>query len=576
MSASDSHPSLAHHGLDATYMQPSATMPPEYSEHALSGWLAGRHQSVPELPLDSNVCATASAYEQHADSNNESIGQLLDPADYVARYSGSPDDSLPLLRPLTPSLGQALSLRSPLDCLDGLLDPQQIGTPHSAALTSGTTVSSSLSRESSAPNSGVICRDLGMMRFSSNNQVPNEIPENVFVFDRMFPVMSSDESAHYVEKDLSHSVRGTGAFSDNLSRRSLPACDSQATLPSFSSTSDSADMSRSSSAASNMSAVSARSARHLRNSKRPIAPKSPKKEVTGSPTLPHDELQSSELRGDSLLLSGGKRAIPKTNYLRPKHERVYCKKCKFNRDGFVSHHELTRHEKREHSKKRNQFICVDVSADKSFLANCKPCKTGKRYNIDYNAAAHLRRTHFHPREHGKGKSKVEESRAGKSGGDDPPIEILRQWIREVEREPEDEDHVIGESEMSQAFSPMEEDTPEDRFHDLSPSTERFSNSQAFCNEINSCGPPSASEVSEPSQASVFADHEVFPSTSTSISSFSSFGSRVLPNNAFDEIAAQQHVQLTSQSFLESSQVGYFDFNPFYQGCSIDEQTFMEL
>jgi hypothetical protein len=54
------------------------------------------------------------------------------------------------------------------------------------------------------------------------------------------------------------------------------------------------------------------------------------------------------------------------------------------------------------------------------------------YGAYYNAAAHLRRAHFHPRKRGR-KGKNDEKRGGIGGGDHPPMEYLKQnWIKEVE------------------------------------------------------------------------------------------------------------------------------------------------
>jgi hypothetical protein len=70
--------------------------------------------------------------------------------------------------------------------------------------------------------------------------------------------------------------------------------------------------------------------------------------------------------------------------------------------------------------------------DKKFLANCKHCRNKKVYGAYYNAAAHLRRAHFHPRKRGR-KGKNDEKRGGIGGGDHPPMEHLKQhWIKEVE------------------------------------------------------------------------------------------------------------------------------------------------
>jgi hypothetical protein len=85
-----------------------------------------------------------------------------------------------------------------------------------------------------------------------------------------------------------------------------------------------------------------------------------------------------------------------------------------------------------HARVRKVWVCVDISCDKKFLANCKACRNGKRYNANYNAAAHLRRTHFNPRQRGRGDcGKDGEKRGGQGGGNQPPMEVLKLWMRET-------------------------------------------------------------------------------------------------------------------------------------------------
>jgi hypothetical protein len=67
--------------------------------------------------------------------------------------------------------------------------------------------------------------------------------------------------------------------------------------------------------------------------------------------------------------------------------KLTCPQCNDHPDGFRGEHELQRHVMRAHAKIRKVWICVDSSENKSFLSNCKACRTKKRYGAYYNAAA---------------------------------------------------------------------------------------------------------------------------------------------------------------------------------------------
>ncbi|KAJ8106406.1 hypothetical protein OPT61_g9559 [Boeremia exigua] len=114
--------------------------------------------------------------------------------------------------------------------------------------------------------------------------------------------------------------------------------------------------------------------------------------------------------------------------------RLKCPTCNDYPDGFRSEHELRRHTNRIHRKARKVWVTIDTSPDKSFLANCKACQTGKRYNECYNAASHLRRMHFHPHKRGERKMTAAEARKGGKATDlDPPMDVLKNnWLREVD------------------------------------------------------------------------------------------------------------------------------------------------
>ena len=133
---------------------------------------------------------------------------------------------------------------------------------------------------------------------------------------------------------------------------------------------------------------------------------------------------------------GSKVGIPKNRaYVRPAHPKVMCTQCNDKPDGFRGPHELRRHIENKHNQVRKVWVCKDRSPDQKFLSKCKACNEVKVYGAYYNAAAHLRRIHFHAKEKGrksKGNSKAK-PRGGDGGGDDPPMEILKLWIEEKDQ-----------------------------------------------------------------------------------------------------------------------------------------------
>lgn len=134
--------------------------------------------------------------------------------------------------------------------------------------------------------------------------------------------------------------------------------------------------------------------------------------------------------------------------------RLRCPICNDYPDGFRSEHELRRHTNRVHKKARKVWVTIDTSPDKSFLANCKACQTGKRYNECYNAASHLRRMHFHPHKRGERKMTAAEARKGGKATDlDPPMEILKtNWLREVDEVVDEDDLPTDDSRRNDSLT----------------------------------------------------------------------------------------------------------------------------
>ncbi|KAI5850478.1 hypothetical protein DFP73DRAFT_591348 [Morchella snyderi] len=126
----------------------------------------------------------------------------------------------------------------------------------------------------------------------------------------------------------------------------------------------------------------------------------------------------------------------KSTYVRPPHPRVFCAKCTAHPEGFRGDHELRRHTDREHALTRKMYVICDISKGKTLLAKCKACQSGKRYGVDYNAAAHLRRQHFKPKVRGGKNGKKAAAAAAASAGtleqhSVPEMAELRKWMIEV-------------------------------------------------------------------------------------------------------------------------------------------------
>jgi len=213
-------------------------------------------------------------------------------------------------------------------------------------------------------------------------------------------------------------------------------------------------------------------------------------------TLSRNNSSQPMMRLESKDASQNGIAISRPTYQRPKHDRVFCKKCDDHPDGFRGEHELRRHQDRQHKPKVKKWVCIEPVDGVSPhhpkpvipLSRCKACsQQNKKYGAYYNAAAHLRRAHFKPKAKGRGKTaKVEEKgekRGGKAGGDWPSMQELKAWMKEIE-EPAT-DFLLSalqqeeDDSEDEAFDAMEEQLP--AAHTLRGSSNIFMGDSGFDN-----------------------------------------------------------------------------------------------
>ena len=417
-----------------------------------------------------------SAYWQpHGTSAQQQLDDatFYEPADYVSKLDSSPDTS------------HLTAKRQGVEGVDGLshYDPSSMSSymydmcvPTAQNVSPSTSISSNLSVPSFTPSSENMSRqssmtdtslvgDVGMLRVDSSISActSDTIP---FPYEQDQDLDASLLSCMTEKPSSSQTITGFNFGESNASQllskvgygfpQEISFCDSSPSVVGMTERQDmifdqGEDMRRISSEASTSSTSSAelkanqRRRKHIENGKRIIVSKS----LPDGPKSCSQHQSDSKVRPLKPQEPGTKRKEPiaKAPYIRPQHPKLFCPSCKEFPNGYRGDHELRRHIDRAHAAKRKVWICVNPNITtkegwkpRQPLDICKQCKQGKQYNVYYNAAAHLRRAHFCPRKRGRrARGEERESRAGKAGGDWPPIEWLKAngWLKEIEVGPSD-------------------------------------------------------------------------------------------------------------------------------------------
>ncbi|KAI0545378.1 hypothetical protein F4679DRAFT_479413 [Xylaria curta] len=419
-----------------------------HAKHGEQGTYLGHNNSIASQPFASSIQQIPANKQQHRLCTLAETGSfpttttsvLVDPAVWLAAH----DDPLPDL----------VINRSDMD-----VSNLNMSVSVCESMTSGPTWDNNtapMTRQNSQFDNHSMEGGVCMMNIGSQTS------QNIFFPENSQQIIEYGDSSSFLGKQLSHehqllavgsnltSFEGqyiSPAYNEGL----FAASDMERSL---SSTSTSSAKSIASSLSARAKVSLARQNHHAQNA--PLKPKPSADETKPEP--PSDDKND------------GKAVIAKTKYIRPRQPKVFCDQCNEHKEGFRGEHELRRHKDAKHQTHVKKFICVDpqelglpVNVQVvNPLSKCKACKAQKKYGAYYNAAAHLRRTHFKEKpSRSKNKNSganggEDDKRGGKGGGDWPSMHELKNWMQEIyvrqdEQQLKEDDDADDDMDNAQLF-----------------------------------------------------------------------------------------------------------------------------
>jgi len=556
-SSQRSAPPMARHNSRGTSSQRSGnlpftqtgTMPPPLlhtesrrENPTMAAWTT-QEQPLSSYNLSHQAPQLQRSMSQRAPEMPQVLEGLEDPSDFLSRTLGTP----------AVAVSPSLSIPSPATLNNHRLSTssfnmQTPSTPTSDSLTTATTLTSNMSRQSSLCNDSML-QSMEMMNCNSQASFSTDMHDQFYT--QITPHFSSSHhSRRSSNEEQSQLLVGTGASHELHFSHSY-----QIPSSGFGEKMEKCQSNESTSSSSSSRSLQRLQAQNNPAAARRLVPKGGEDNAMSRENSSHSMSRQSSKDGSD------KVAISKPSYQRPKHDRVYCKLCDSHSEGFRGEHELRRHQDREHKSMVKKWVCLEPNDGREHpkpvlsLMRCKACNNQKKkYGAYYNAAAHLRRAHFKPKSKGKPKNNKGddgEKRGGKGGGDWPPMSELKYWMKEVE-EPAS-DYPLAESQQ--------EDVSDDET--LEPSVDERTYSHHTMQSINTGN----------FDSNFLANTSQIPNLYPAAVNFNEmFGTQNIP---LDPSPTQQNTCMEQSIYSSSSQNSFHNFSPNHNLFQNDPLAFLD-